>query len=69
MYQILKNGHTLINAQDMETAVVFMRSLESNLDRNVKHSPYTIAHAPDVETPTEARARNKARIKAQLNVS
>ena len=69
MYQILKNGKVLINAQDMETAVVFMKSLESNLDRNVQHSPYTIGHAPDVETPTEARVRNRARIKAQLNAS
>ena len=69
MYQILKNGLVLINAQDMETAVTFMKSLESNLDRNTQHSPYTIGHAPDVETPTEARARVRARIKAQLNVS
>ena len=42
MYQILKNGKLLINAQDMETAIVYVRSLESNLDRNVEHSPYTI---------------------------
>ena len=46
MYQILKNGKLLINAQDMDTAVVFMKSLESNLDRNVSHSPYTIGLAP-----------------------
>ena len=68
MYQILKNGKLLINAQDMETAVVYMRSLESNLDRNVQHSPYTIGHAP-TETLDQARARNRARIKSQLNAS
>ena len=45
MYQILKNGKLLINAQDMATAVVYMRSLESNLDRNTQHSPYTIVKA------------------------
>ena len=68
MYQILKNGKVLINAQDMETAVTFMKSLESNLDRNTQHSPYTIGHAP-TETPDQVRARNRARIKSQLNVS
>ena len=68
MYQILKNGKLLINAQDMETAGVYMRSLESNLDRNVHHSPYTIGHAP-TETLDQARARNRAKIKAQLNAS
>ena len=54
MYQILKNGKLLINAQDMDTAVVFMKSLESNLDRNVSHSPYTIGYAPKgpVKLPT-----------------
>lgn len=68
MYQILKNGKVLINAQDMETAVTFMKSLESNLDRNTQHSPYTIGHASK-ETPDQARARVRARIKSQLNVS
>ena len=53
MYQILKNGKLLINAQDMETAVVFMRSLESNLDRNVQHSPYTIGYVPTKDQSTE----------------
>ena len=42
MYQILKNGKLLINAHDLQTAVVYVRSLESNLDRNTTHSPYTI---------------------------
>lgn len=68
MYQILKNGKLLINAQDMDTAVVFMKSLESNLDRNVSHSPYTIGYAP-TETLDQARARNRDRIKSQLNAS
>ena len=42
MYQILKNGTLLINADNLETAVVYVKSLESNLDRNTQHSPYTI---------------------------
>ena len=45
MYQILKNGKLLINADDLQTAVVYVRSLESNLDRLVSHSPYTIVKA------------------------
>jgi hypothetical protein len=45
MYQILKNGKLLINADDLQTAVVYVRSLESNLDRFVSHSPYTIVKA------------------------
>ena len=42
MYQILKNGKLLINADNLDTAVVYVRSLESNLDRSTSHSPYTI---------------------------
>ena len=42
MYQILKNGNLLINADNLQTAVVYVRSLESNLDRSISHSPYTI---------------------------
>ena len=68
MYQILKNGKLLINAQDIETATVYIRSLESNLDRYTQHSPYTIGYAP-TETPDQARARNRDRIKSQLNAS
>lgn len=56
MYQILKNGKLLINADNLETAVVYVRSLESELIRGIQHSPYTIvkAIAPEgcVLTPT-----------------
>jgi len=45
MYQILKNGKLLINADNLETAVVYVKSLESNLDRHASHSPYTIVKA------------------------
>ena len=45
MYQILKNGKLLINADNLDTAVVYVRSLESNLDRSTSHSPYTIVRA------------------------
>jgi len=42
MYQVLRNGTVIINANDMETAIHFVKSLESQLDRHVQHSPYTI---------------------------
>ena len=42
MYQVLRNGTVIINANDMETAIHFVKSLESQLDRNTQHSPYTI---------------------------
>ena len=67
MYQVLKNGKLLINAQDLQTAVVYVRSLESNLNRHTSHSPYTIGLAP-VETPDQARTRNRQAIKRQLSV-
>lgn len=42
MYQILKNNTIICNAHDMATAIHFVKSLESTLDRGVEHSPYTI---------------------------
>ena len=42
MYQVLRNGTIIINANNMETAIHFVKSLESNLDRHTMHSPYTI---------------------------
>lgn len=47
MYQVLRNGNLLINAHDMETAIHFVKSLESNLDRATEHSPYTIVRVEE----------------------
>ena len=47
MYQVLTNGNLLINAHDMETAIHFVKSLESNLDRATEHSPYTIVRVEE----------------------
>ena len=47
MYQILKNGTLLVNAQDLQTAVVYVKSLEHNLDRATQHSPYTIVRVEE----------------------
>ena len=45
MFTILRNGTPIINADDMQTAIRFVQSLESSLDRAVTHSPYTIIKA------------------------
>ena len=66
MYQILKNGKLLINAQDIETAMVYMRSLESNLDRWNVHSPYTIEHTPDTQPYTIKKVVD---VEPELNAS
>ncbi|NCZ64668.1 MAG: hypothetical protein EBY62_13000 [Cellvibrionales bacterium] len=47
MYQILKNGTLVINAQDLQTAIRFVQSMESELDRATQHSPYTIVRAAE----------------------
>ena len=58
MYQIVKNGtKVIINAQDLQTAVVYLRSLESNINRANHHSPYTIVQAPN---PIHAHAATAA---------
>ena len=66
MYQVLKNGTLLINAHDLETAVSFVKSMESELIAGVQHSPYTIQKVT-LETPDQARARNKQVIQRQLS--
>ncbi len=45
MFTILRNGTPIINADDMQTAIRFVQSLESSLDRSISHSPYTIERA------------------------
>jgi len=42
MYTILNNGTAVINCDDLQTAIRFVQSLESGLDRLKSHSPYTI---------------------------
>lgn len=45
MYTVLRNNTPVINADDIETAIRFVQSLERALDRRVTHSPYTIVKA------------------------
>ena len=42
MYTVLKNNTPVINADNIETAIRFVQSMEQALDRSVEHSPYTI---------------------------
>ena len=38
----------MIDCDDLQTAIRFVQSLESGLDRLTQHSPYTIVRATDV---------------------
>lgn len=48
MYTILNKGTAVIDCDDLQTAIRFVQSLESGLDRMKSHSPYTIVKAEDV---------------------
>ena len=41
-YAILKNGQCRMIADTIEAAIMLVRSLETGLDRNNYHSPFTI---------------------------
>ena len=51
MFTVLRNGTPIINAQDMQTAIRFVQSLESSIDRGATHSPFTIVRAPQAVQP------------------
>ncbi len=48
MYTIMNNGTAVIDCDDLQTAIRFVQSLESGLDRLTTHSPYTIVKTSDV---------------------
>lgn len=48
MYTVLRNGTAVIDCDDLQTAIRFVQSLESGLNRVESHSPYTIVKASDV---------------------
>ena len=64
MYTILNNGTAVINCDDLQTAIRFVQSLESGLDRMKQHSPFTIVKAEDV--PQHAGAADAYVGKAEL---
>ncbi len=51
MYTILQGKTPVIDCDDLPTAIRFVQSLESGLNRLTSHSPYTIVKAEDVERP------------------
>ena len=68
MFTILNNHTAVINCDDLQTAIRFVQSLESGLDRLKSHSPYTIVKT-DTLTPAagEADARVSKRDLYQTN--
>lgn len=55
MYTILNKHTAVINCDDLQTAIRFVQSLESGLDRHNSHSPYTIVKS-DTLVPENGRA-------------
>jgi hypothetical protein len=47
MYQVMNNGTTIINAQDLQTAIRFVQAMEAGLDRLSQTSPYTIVRVEE----------------------
>ena len=62
MYQIFKHDEPLnIKFDDVATAVVYLRSLESNIDRLKSHSPYTIRNITPAKWPPVAATKTDPR--------
>ena len=55
MFTVLKNGTGVIDCQDLQTAIRFVQTLESGLDRLKSHSPYTIVKTDNL-TPAAGKA-------------
>lgn len=55
MYTILNNGTAVIDCDDLQTAIRFVQSLESGLDRLKQHSPFTIVKTDNL-TPAAGEA-------------
>ena len=67
MYTILKNNTPVINTDNMQTAIRFVQSLESGLNRHTTHSPYTIVKSTDA--PAAAAQVDACIHKAELFVT
>lgn len=51
MYTILRGKTPVIDCDDLQSAIRFVQSLESGINRLKDHSPYTIVRATDVARP------------------
>ena len=47
----MKGNTPVIDCDDLQTAIRFVQSLESGMNRLKDHSPYTIVKAEDVARP------------------
>ena len=52
MYTILRNKTAVIDCDNLQTAIRFVQSLESGLDRLNSHSPYTIVKTDNLTSDT-----------------
>jgi len=66
MYTILNNQTAVIDCDTLQTAIRFVQSLESGLDRLKSHSPYTIVKTDNL-TPAAGLADATITAK-QLNI-
>ncbi len=59
MYTILRGKTAVIDCDTLPTAIRFVQSLESGIDRHKSHSPYTIVKtsnlSPDINTDHSPR--------------
>ena len=62
-YTIMKGQVGLIECNDMQTAIRFVQTLESGMDRFNSHSPYTIMPTDQVKpVAASVQALNRALI-------
>lgn len=54
MYTILRGKTAVIDCDTLQTAIRFVQSLESGLNRHTSHSPYTIVKTSNL-TPDVTR--------------
>lgn len=52
MYTILNGKTAVIDCDDLQTAVRFVQSLESGMNRLKEHSPYTIVKTDNLDFAT-----------------
>lgn len=61
MYTILKGKTAVIDCDTLQTAIRFVQSLESGLNRLEDHSPYTIVKSDTLTPAAQADAHVSSR--------
>lgn len=57
MYTIMNKQTAVIDCDTLQTAIRFVQSLESGLDRNTQHSPFTIVKTENISGKSSADVR------------